>query len=343
MEENKVVEEINGKDELAREVESLNELAKKDFEEIINSKLEEDKNFTLEPLTDEEKSKLTSDEVEEYEIGLKLFEDKDKVIDPFTIIPERLLSEDDKRMLETIKSGVDNKKALEDFKETIRYQYILSAINIYNAIIQERFSKEVQKLQNNTSPEEVIDYFFTTNNENFGFNPETMQVSYNEDTKDKNLAYSHTVLMDKMIALSNDPKFLSRLEKQCKDSRYKRHLEDLNYLLKKKLQYTNGSLINVDLCERIIKTIFFRKFKIDIYEVDKITNMAISRAYVIAMSELAKKAYSNHADFVELYYYNANLNMLAQTKKYSDLKGSAKLAFDGILEFITNIYIYYKK
>lgn len=332
-----------GKDELAKEVESLNELTKKSFEDIINEKIEADSNFELKDLTGEEKKNLSKEDVEVYIIGKTFFDDKDKSLDPFNIIPEYLLDDLDKEIIQHIKDGTVSPEKENEIKETLRQQYIMLAFSVYNKINQDKFTEEVQKISNETSADDIVNYYFETMSKAYCFNPEDLTVGFEEGKEDqleRNKAYASTVLMTNMKKLSTDSNFLNKLIKQSDTKRYKRHVENLDYLLSKKLKTVEKSgTTTVDQLDFLIRRTFFKKFKMSINQVNK--NGAIGKAYVIAMDTLASKAFSDNAVFTEVYFYNINMNMLAQATNYANLKGSAKLAYENILEFITNIYNYF--
>ena len=334
-----------GKDELEKEIKELNDLTKKSFEDIINEKLELDSNFNLQDLTDEEKSTLTKEDIESYDIGKKLFDDKEKVINPFDIIPSHLLDEADKEVIAHINDGTISPEKIEEFKDTLRQQYIMLAFSVYNKINQDHFSEEVSKISNETLPDDVVNYYFNTMSKAYCFNPEDLSVSYEEgkeNTLERNKAFATTITMSRMIQLSTDPVFLNKLTKQSEERRYNRHIENLNFILAKKLKTNEKSATTtVNQLESEIRKTFFGKFKYSINGLNAQLNGVISKAYVIAMDEIAKKSFSNQIDFVEIYFYNINMNMLAQSTSYSNLTGSAKIAYENTLEFITNIYNYF--
>jgi len=330
-----------GKDELTKEIESLNNLTKKSFEELINEKIEADANFKLDTLTEEEKSKLSKEDIESYEIGKKIIEDENKELDPFELIPEYLLDDADKEVLVKAKEGSITEKQLNMFKDTLRQQYSLLALNIYNHLKEEKFKEDIGNIQKETSVNDVVNYYFESMNKGYGFNPEDQSINVDEDKKENAIAFANTILMTNMINLSNNKVFLSRLKKQSGDYRYKKHVENLNYLLFKRLK-TNikSSTTTVNQLEDIIKRTFFKKFNIKIHTVNDKYNGAIAKAYIIAMDELAKKAFNNKSIFTEIYFYNTNIVMLAQSTNYESLTGSAKLIYEHVLEFISNIYEY---
>ena len=177
------------------------------------------------------------------------------------------------------------------------------------------------------------------------FNPEDLSVSYEEgkeNTLERNKAFATTITMSRMIQLSTDPVFLNKLTKQSEERRYNRHIENLNFILAKKLKTNEKSATTtVNQLESEIRKTFFGKFKYSINGLNAQLNGVISKAYAIAMDEIAKKSFSNQIDFVEIYFYNINMNMLAQSTSYSNLTGSAKIAYENTLEFITNIYNYF--
>jgi hypothetical protein len=76
--------ERTGKDELASAIQELNDLTKKDFEELINEKIELDKDFKIDSITEEDKKKLSKEDLANFEIGVKLFEEQadDLIRDP---------------------------------------------------------------------------------------------------------------------------------------------------------------------------------------------------------------------------------------------------------------------
>ena len=345
MEEEVVVR--SGKDELAKEVEELNSITKKSFEDIINEKIDLDSNFKLESLTDEVISKygIKEEDVKAYELGLKFFEDKDKTLNPLDIVPEDMLDDADKEFISRLNNNEVSEEDANNYLETMRQQYILQALNIYNMINQEKFSEDIKNLGTETTTTDIIKYFFDTSDKVYCFNSDTMQYTFEKDNalhEIRNAGYANSIMMTKMLDLSKDINFLNKLDKQSKPDRYQRHIDNLNYLFSKKLktdEKTNTTC--VDNMTFLIRRTFFRKFKLDINQIDAKHNGAIAKAYVIAMDELAKKCFSSDASFVEIYFYNINVAMLAQTTDYSKLTGSAKLAYEHILEFITNIYNYF--
>ena len=339
--------ERTGKDELASAVQELNDLTKKDFEELINEKIELDKDFKIDSITEEDKKKLSKEDLANFEIGVKLFEDKDKAIDPFDIIPDFMLDDTDKLAIEKAKNGEMSPEEYDGFKDTLRQQYILLAMDIYNQINQEKFSKEVEKINKETIPEEVVMYFFNESDKAYNLDSEKMTVSYSADDFEqriRNEGYAESIILNKMIELSKDNLFLSRLRKQSKPDRYNRHVDNLNYIFMKKLKTNERSATTtVTNLDYTIRKTFFKRFKLDIHNIEKETNGAISKAYVIAMDTLyGKRSNDNRFEFVELYYHNINPVMLSNAINPENLTGSAKKCYERILEFIGNIYTYFK-
>ena len=323
--------------ETIEEVESIEKGIDNEIEKVLKEKeISDEKVFELEELNEEDKKQLSEEEIRVYDIALELKKDDENKINLLENYSDRL-TEEEKILLEN-----KNKEA----ETQIRARLILEGLGVAARIEENKFKKKANNIIRTTYPVAIINQYFKLNAKRFELTEENKE---DKSAIERAKSYYYTLGIKKLLDMSKDEVFLSRLIKQCSDKRYKRHIEDIDFFIGKAIgqngEARQSSVNNVKKLDENIKKVFFKHFMYDIWKLDNEFNNAISRAYGYAVSEIVKKSDIRSNDMIEIYFYNANVavfTMMGSKDSYKDLTGDAKTCYDYVYEFVENVYNYFK-
>ena len=348
-EEIKEVEKETTIEDLKKEIEKESKI---DFKELINQKIEADTNFEFEDLTEEEYKQLSEDEVKVFKIGRELYLDNENKLNLDWVI-DKILSNTEKEEYEKDLEGLTDKEK-EDLNKTLfenlKGSAILKAIDIYMRFYQKRFSEQIKDVMQRTYPEEILKHYFDMNNKEFSYDEDNNVIIHDEEETEfdykRKEAYLESINLTKLLEYSKNKLFLNRLLKQCNNKRYFRHLDDFNYYIGRHVNKSMGTPNNktntADALPDLIEKIVFDRFTFDIYKLNEGNNYAISRAIVYFIADILKTTPLRDPGIYSIYFYNMNCVALSEIDKYDHLTGAAKRFYDNLVEFISNIYLYFK-
>lgn len=342
------VKKENITENLKKEIE---EASKIDFKELINQKIESNTNFEFEDLTEDEYKQLSDDEIKIFKIGRELYLDNENKLN-MDWIANKILSKTEKEEYEKDLEGLTDKEK-EDLNKTmfenLKGTAILKAIDIYMQIYQKRFNDQVKDVMQRTYPEEILKHYFDMNNKEFGYDEDNNVIIHDENETEfdykRKESYLESINLTKLLKYSSDKLWLSRLLKQCNNKRYFRHLDDYNYYLGRHLNSTTIKANKTNTANNlpdIIEELSFKRFNFDIYKINEGNNYAISRAIVYFVANMLKTTPLRDPSIYSIYFYNMNCVALSELDNHEHLTGTAKRFYDNLIEFVSNIYLYFK-
>lgn len=325
-----VIQQNNEKlDELIEEFEKDKEKIQEELstdeeiDKLIQDSISEEdlNNFNIPDLTEEDKTKLTEDQITLYNIGKQLAAEKED--DPNTKIEfnvdnyTKYLEQDTIDLLHS-----DNTQQKESGIEIAKKELIYKAYNIYMDMEQERFNEEVSKVSQKTYPDQISKHYFDANNKMYGYNEDTEEVSeyilMPEDegkllTSDKKIetrmTYKDTLFLTRLIDLIDHFDNIHQLVKNCTNEvRYKRALENINTFIRYRLEpgkEKNNITCADHIPEYIERMIISQKNKYTPYK-DILGKAFIYMLYKLSMT----MSIADYNDIFFIYTLNNNLYML---------------------------------
>ena len=329
----------------------LEEASKIDFRELINQKIDSDTNFEFEDLTEEEYKQLDEDQTKIFKTGRALYLDNENKLNMEWLI-EQVLTETEKKEYYEDLNGLtepEKEKLNNSLFEQLKNTAILKAMDIYMKFYRDRFSKQVNDVMQRTYPEEILKHYFDMNNKEFGYDEDNNKIIHDEEESEydykRKEAYKESINLTKLLEYSKNRLFLNRLLKQCSNKRYFRHLDDFNYYIGRHVHRDNNNMNKTNTADNlpdIIEKLTFKRFNFDIYKLNEGNNYAISRAIVYFIADILKTTPIRDPGVYSVYFYNMNCVALSELENHEHLTGAAKRFYENLVEFISNIYLYFK-
>ena len=259
---------------------------------------------------------------------------------------------------EYMSSFEDKTDLSRKFRDYLRYSSFPQAVELYkvnpeniNMFLDGTYNTVLFKdVMQRTYPEEILKHYFDMNNKEFGYDEDNNVIIHDEEETEfdykRKEAYLESINLTKLLEYSKNKLFLNRLLKQCNNKRYFRHLDDFNYYIgrhvNKSMGTSNNKTNTADALPDLIEKIVFDRFTFDIYKLNEGNNYAISRAIVYFIADILKTTPLRDPSIYSIYFYNMNCVALSEIDKYDHLTGAAKRFYDNLVEFISNIYLYFK-
>jgi hypothetical protein len=341
-----LIKDFESEKEKIEEGLSTDEEIDKLVEESISK--EDMENFNIPDLTEEDRAKLTEDQIKIYNIGKQLAAEKED--DPTTKVNINIndyiqyLEQD---TLDFIHS--DNIQRKEAGIEIAKKELIYKAYDLFMDMEQERFNEEVANVSQKTYPQQISKHYFDANNKMYGYNEDTEEVSeyiiMPEDegkplTSDKKIetrmTYKDTLFLTKLIKVIDEFDNIHQLNKTCNNEvRYKRALENINTFIRYRLE--PGKPKNNISCADYIPD-YINHMIVDHKPEYQPYKQILGKAFIFMIYKMTMQmSISDYNDIFYIYMMNNNLYML----NYGGLKeisGARLQLFKSLYACIDKIY-----